>query len=140
MYELTCLSFNLGGIFLDLDCLALNSFDPLQNCSAVGGSPRPKNLAKSIIIGEPDNLFHWLWYLLFNEFDNRKVIASSVRLPMVLGKKYQSYICHIKLIICNKQNINQWALINSDKFSVSGGSWNPGTSMVFQEGVVLTGH
>ena len=36
--------------------------------------------------------FLGLWYLLYNTFDNRKVIASSVKLPMVLAKKYPSYI------------------------------------------------
>ena len=50
------------------------------------------------------------------------------------------YICCIELIIQNEQNIYRRMLINSDKFSASGGSWNPGTSTVFQEGVVSTGH
>ena len=49
-------------------------------------------------------------------------------------------MCHIELIICNKQNICWQVLINSNKFSASGGSRNPGTSTVFPEGVVLTGH
>ena len=31
-------------------------------------------------------------------------------------------------------------MINSDKFWASGSSWNPGTSMVPQVGVVLTEH
>ena len=47
-------------------------------------------------------------------------------------------ICHIELNIHNVQNIYLWALISSDRLLAAGGSWNPGTNMVVQEGVVLT--
>ena len=51
-----------------------------------------------------------------------------------------AHICYIELIIHNEKNIYRQVLINSNKFSASGGSWNPGTSTVFQEGVISTGH
>ena len=47
-------------------------------------------------------------------------------------------MCRIELNIRNEQNIYSWALINSDRLPAAGGSWNPGTNMVVQEGVVLT--
>ena len=70
----------------------MNSFDPLRNYSVAEGAPRPKNLANSIIIAEPNNLFHWLCYLLYHTFDPKIMIETSVRLPMVLARKYPDYI------------------------------------------------
>ena len=46
--------------------------------------------------------------------------------------------CRIELNICNEQNIYLWALINSNRLQAAGGSWNPGTNTVVQEGVVST--
>ena len=46
------------------------------------------------------------------------------------------HLCRIELNIRNEQNIYLWALINSDRLPAAGGSWNPGTSTVVQEGVV----
>ena len=83
--------------------------------------------------------------LLFKILDDGEGNLDTVlRIPTskvhILLNAYHSSIRHVKLIICNEQNIYQQALINSNKFSAFGSSWNPGTSMVFREGVVSTGH
>ena len=43
--------FHTGGIYLDLDSLALNSFDTLRNYSAAQGAPYTYSLANGVIIG-----------------------------------------------------------------------------------------
>ena len=50
----------------------------------------------------------------------------------------EALVCHIEFNIRNEQNIYSWLLINSDRLPAAGGSWNPSTNMVVQEGVVLT--
>ena len=82
----------LGGIYLELDSIVLNSFDALRNYTAAKGAPRPKYLANSILIREPNNLFHWLHYLIYYMYNPRKIIETSVRLSMVLARKYPDYI------------------------------------------------
>ena len=95
-YKLTSIQVNIcstiGGIYLDLDSVALNSFDTLRNYSAVEGAPRTIALANSILIAAPNNLFHWFRYLIYNTYNPKNFIETSVRQPIRLARKYPQYI------------------------------------------------
>ena len=59
------LYFFPGGIYIDLDTIAVNSFDPLRKYSAAQGADYFYSLANGILIGAPQNLFHLLFYLSY---------------------------------------------------------------------------
>ena len=77
---------------MDLDSVALNSFDTFRNYSAVEGAPRTIALANSILIAAPNNLFHWFRYLIYHTYNPKNFIETSVRLPILLARKYPHYI------------------------------------------------
>ena len=68
-----------GGIYIDLDTIAVNSFDPLRNYSAVQGADYFYSLANGILIGAPQNLFHLLFYLSYLAY-NPKVPPQYLHL------------------------------------------------------------
>ena len=67
-----------------MDSLALNSFDPLRNYSAVQGAPYPYSLANGVIIGAQNNLFHWLFYLSYYNYKPDEFVGNSVMMGMAL--------------------------------------------------------
>ena len=69
------------------------------------------------------------------------VDASIVRqiYCVTLYDTYSMYVASNQTLASNKIFIS-WMLINSDKRSAVNGSWNPGTSMLIQEGAVLMWH
>ena len=54
-----------GGIYIDLDTIAVNSFDPLRKYSAAQGADYFYSLTNGILVGAPQNLFHLLFYLSY---------------------------------------------------------------------------
>ena len=84
--------FYPGGIYLDLDSLALNSFDPLRNYSTVQGAPYPYSLANGVIIGAQNNLFHWLFYLSYYNYKPDEFVGNSVMMGMRIAMKYPNFV------------------------------------------------
>ena len=68
--------------------------------------------------------------------ENDAIFMSTLTLNCVLN---WIYVTSNQTFASNKTFIS-WMLINSDKRSAVGCSWNPGTSMLIQEGAVSTWH
>ena len=103
MFDFTNI-FHTGGIYLDLDSLALNSFDTLRNYSAAQGAPYTYSLANGVIIGASDNLFHWLLYLSYYNYKSDQFGTNSVVKGMDLAKKYLDYV-HVEYSYVLRPNI-----------------------------------
>ena len=85
-------SFWTGGTYLDLDSVPLSSINPIRNHSAVQAGTFSYSLANAVIIGAPNNLFHWLFYLNYFKYQPKAWAANSVLKGMELAKLYPETI------------------------------------------------
>ena len=83
-----------GGIYMDLDVLCINAFDPLLKYDFVMGLEPGVGLCNAVILSRPNARFLSIWYDEYRNFDNRLWNYHSVILPWKLAKKNPSE-CHI---------------------------------------------
>ena len=81
-----------GGIYLDLDSLPLKSFDHLRNYSATQGLYSKESLSNAVIVGSPQNIFHWLVYLSYCYYNSKLFGFNSVNYPMQIAKMYPALV------------------------------------------------
>ena len=84
-----------GGIYLDLDVIALKSFDSLLRYDVTMGAETPDLLANGIILSTPNSTFLHLWHEAYRTFDDSKWNLHSVILPMKLAKQHPKLV-HIE--------------------------------------------
>jgi hypothetical protein len=78
-----------GGIYLDVDVLVHESFDPLLGHSAVMGLEGEGGLCNAVILAEPEAPFIREWYESYRTFDDTRWSDHSILLPFKLSEKYQ---------------------------------------------------
>lgn len=78
-----------GGIYLDVDVLVHESFDPLLNHSVVMGTEGDSGLCNAVILAEKEAPFIREWYENYRTFDDARWNEHSVILPRRLSEKYQ---------------------------------------------------
>lgn len=81
-----------GGIYLDLDVIALKSFDPLLVYNTTLGYESKSCLCNGVIIAAPGAEFLKIWYSNYNTFDDDEWGIHSVHLPGRLADKYPQLI------------------------------------------------
>ena len=81
-----------GGIYLDIDVISVNSFEPLRENNAVMGIEHKVGLCSAVILSEKDGDFISIWYDQYKQFDGRKWNYHSVILPMKLAQQYPQFI------------------------------------------------
>jgi hypothetical protein len=88
-----------GGIYLDMDVLCLNSFEPLRKYKCVAGLEEYVGLCNAIILAEPESEFLKTWYEEYKTFRSKGKdefwVEHSVRIPFKIAKKYSELI-HIE--------------------------------------------
>ncbi|KAJ3047936.1 hypothetical protein HK097_011029 [Rhizophlyctis rosea] len=87
-----------GGIYLDMDVVAIQSFDPLLHHSFVMGREgvpweRYTGLCNGVILSSPHSLFLKRWYNSYRSFDQSQWAYHSVALPLKLANKHKEEIC-----------------------------------------------
>ena len=82
----------LGVIYLDLDVVVLKAFDPLLCFEAVMGKERHNGLCGGIILAAPNSRFMRMWFKTYQYFDDSIWDESSVKMPMLLSRKYPELI------------------------------------------------
>jgi mannosyltransferase OCH1-like enzyme len=92
-----------GGIYMDLDVVALKSFDPLLKYDTTMGYETSDGLCNGIIISKPNAPFLRLWHLEYANFDDNSWAYHSVQLPAVLAKTYPGLI-HTEENTLNRPN------------------------------------
>lgn len=78
-----------GGIYLDVDVLVHESFDPLLGHSAVMGLEGEGGLCNAVILAEKEAPFIREWYESYRTFDDTRWSDHSIILPHKLSAKYQ---------------------------------------------------
>ncbi|MCP3670944.1 MAG: hypothetical protein GY814_11030, partial [Gammaproteobacteria bacterium] len=82
----------LGGIYLDLDVVCLNSFAPLYQHSFVMGMEPGSGLCNAVLLSEPGSAFLRRWREEYRTFDTRRWNYHSVILPWKLARLYPEEI------------------------------------------------
>ncbi len=77
-----------GGIYMDIDVLSVNSFEPLLENSAVLGAEHGAGLCNAVILSEKEGEFVSLWYDQYKSFDSSQWDYHSVTLPLQLSKEH----------------------------------------------------
>lgn len=70
-----------GGIYLDLDVICVNPFDPLMGRHCVMGIEPGTGLCNAVILARPDALFIGRWQAEYRSFDGGRWNHHSVVLP-----------------------------------------------------------
>lgn len=75
----------MGGIYLDLDLVVLNSFDNLLKNKNVMGIEPSQGLCNAVILSEKNSSFIKAWYNSYSDFDNSKWNYHSIQLPFKIA-------------------------------------------------------
>jgi hypothetical protein len=99
----------LGGIYLDLDVVALQSWDPLLKYLCTMGAESPNLLSNGIILAARNATFLRLLHGQYRTFDDTSWNGHSVQLPMLLARQY-THLVHIEWHQLQRPNWNerQW--------------------------------
>ena len=84
-----------GGIYIDLDVVAVQSWDPLLYYQTTLGAESPYFLANGVIISVPNAIFLRLWYDGYRTFNDSLWNFHSCFLPMLISKRYPNLL-HIE--------------------------------------------
>jgi mannosyltransferase OCH1-like enzyme len=82
----------LGGIYLDIDVISLNSMKPLLSRNAVLGIQHGFGLCNAVILSQKDGEFLSLWHDQYRSFEPAQWDYHSVRLPLRLAKENPSLV------------------------------------------------
>jgi mannosyltransferase OCH1-like enzyme len=93
-----------GGIYMDLDVVAVKSFDPLLKYDTTMGYQSNSGLCNGIIISKPNAPFLRLWHIEYVNFkDDHDWDTHSVRVPAKMAKIYPGLI-HTEQKTLNRPN------------------------------------
>jgi len=81
-----------GGIYLDMDAVCVNCFQPLLQETFVMGKVHGLGLCNAVILSSPDSEFLRIWYERYHDFDGTCWDYHSVKLPLKLAQQYPSLI------------------------------------------------
>jgi len=81
-----------GGIYLDLDVISINPFDPLLRNSVVMGIEPGTGLCNAVILAQPDASFIVRWQGEYHSFNGQLWNYHSVVLPGELARKSPTLI------------------------------------------------
>lgn len=81
-----------GGIYLDLDVVCINPFDPLLNNEFVMGREPDSGLCNAVLLANPDATFLAKWYQNYRDFDTNRWNYHSVVLPAKMAAEDPSSI------------------------------------------------
>lgn len=84
-----------GGIYMDLDVISINPFEPLLKYEFVMGREENVGLCNAVILTNKDSTFLKLWYESYKNFDENKWNEHSVKLPLQIAKN-NSKLIHIE--------------------------------------------
>lgn len=82
----------LGGIYLDIDTICINSFDNLLNNKFVMGIQQDRGLCNAIMMSEKNSDFCKLWFDTYRTFSIYEWDHHSVVTPMTLAIQYPDLI------------------------------------------------
>lgn len=83
---------NMGGIYLDMDIVVLNSFDDLLQHKNVMGIEPSQGLCNAVILCETNSLFIDTWYNSYRTFQNNKWNYHSIKMPFNIAQTMQNEI------------------------------------------------
>jgi hypothetical protein len=83
-----------GGIYLDLDVLCINPFEPLLSNDFIMGLMRNRGLCNAVILSKPNAPFLSMWLAKYKDFNGSSYDMHSVVLPFLLAMQNPS-LCHI---------------------------------------------
>jgi hypothetical protein len=83
-----------GGIYLDLDVLCINSFDPLLRQDFVMGIQQNSGLCNAVILSKANAPFLAMWLEEYKSFDDKIWCFHSVNLPYHLARSNSS-LCYV---------------------------------------------
>ena len=81
-----------GGIYLDLDAMAVKSLDPLLNYEMVMGYEEDDSLCNGVMIAAPWTEFLRIWHFEYHSFVDSQWAEHSVLVPARLAKHYTNLI------------------------------------------------
>ena len=106
-----------GGIYLDMDVLAIRPMDDLRKYSCTVGLENALKVCSGVIVCSKDHPFLYLWLdNYYDEFDPYKDLWAfhSGRVPSVLIKRYSNLI-HIESDKFHKPNFRELEYICGNK-------------------------
>ncbi|MFA6980162.1 MAG: glycosyltransferase [Ignavibacteriaceae bacterium] len=77
-----------GGIYLDIDVICVNSFNPLLEYDCVLGREENVGLCNAVILCKANSEFISRWYDSYKFFEEDKWNYHSVKLPQVLARRH----------------------------------------------------
>ena len=86
---------NMGGIYLDIDVITLNSFDDLLVHKTVMGIEPSVGLCNAVILAEKNSDFINEWYYQYKNFTDKIWNYHSIQVPLIVAKKMRGEI-HIE--------------------------------------------
>ncbi|XP_071102469.1 uncharacterized protein [Haliotis cracherodii] len=92
-----------GGTYVDLDVLAVKSFQPLFRYDVTMGYETPDGLCNGIMVAKPWADFMKIWYKEYKTFNDKVWGYHSVQLPAKLAHKYPNLI-HTEATSMNHPN------------------------------------
>lgn len=82
----------VGGIYLDIDSICLNSFDDLLNNQFVMGKQDEHGLCNAIMLAQKNSDFGRIWYEQYKSFFMPQWAHHSVEIPLLLALQYPDLI------------------------------------------------
>ena len=92
-----------GGIYFDLDVVALRDFEPLLRYPVTLGAETPHLLGSGVILAQPNATFLHLWKDKYRNYEPTKWNYNSVVVPMELAKRHAA-IVHIEWFTIHRPN------------------------------------
>lgn len=81
-----------GGVYLDLDVVCLNSFEPLRRYDMVMGRQAGTGLCNAVVLANAGSEFLQVWFDSYRTFDRNDWSRHSVILPLDLAQKHPDWI------------------------------------------------
>lgn len=92
-----------GGIYVDLDVIALRSFDSLLKYDVTIGAETPNLLGSGVILSKRNSTFLNMWFERYRSFNDQNWNYHSGVLPMQLANRHPELI-HIDWFAINRPN------------------------------------
>ena len=92
-----------GGIYLDLDVIAVKPFRSLLRHPVTMGAETPELLGSGIILAKKDAAFLKLWQNAYHNFDDKQWNEHSVHMPMQIAQQHPNLV-HIDWFSLQRPN------------------------------------
>ena len=83
---------SMGGIYLDIDVVSLNSFDNLLGYKNVMGIEPSVGLCNAVILAEKDSSFITTWHNSYKNFDKKNWNYHSIQMPLMLANRMRDQV------------------------------------------------